>query len=307
MGPGSAAACADRREVRPRPVCRPGPLFLWEAATRQLPGPSSEGHPRSGGGGVARTRQSGPRAGRGAVVTWRVSSGARGDRQPPRAPFPDRRTELPRATKILLPASRIFIVRPRSPRDWPVQSETERMFLKADVFRARLPSKKKRRITEMQDNVAGCRSRRRDQRKQPDSRAPSPLRPTCGKISNKQTYLKVGKCQLPLRSMGITRDGARGVFRKKESVLFRDEARATRGRRLSKPSHGAVFMPRWAASAAAPGSGRARTEREWQGEAGHWSRHWGHETRLSFAKLKRNSKFSSVSFVPMGSLAGDEE
>lgn len=33
----------------------------------------------------------------------------------------------------------------------------------------------------------------------------------------------------------------------------------------------------------------------------------GHETRLSFAKLKRNSEFSSVSFVPMGSLAGDEE
>lgn len=143
MGPGSAAACADRREVRPRPVCRPGPLFLWEAATRQLPGPSSEGHPRSGGRGVARTRQMGPRAGRGAVVTWRVSSGARGDRQPPRAPFPHRRTELPRATKILLPASRIFIVRPRSPRDWPVQSETERTFLKVDVFRARLPSKKK--------------------------------------------------------------------------------------------------------------------------------------------------------------------
>lgn len=138
-------------------------------------------------------------------------------------------------------------------------------------FHARLPSKKKRRITEMQDNVAGCRSRRRDQRKQPDSRAPSPLRPTCGKISNKQTYLKVGKCQLPLRSVGITGHGARGVFRKKESVLFRDEARATRGRRLSKPSHGAVFMPRWAASAVAPGSGRARTEREWQGEAGHWS------------------------------------
>lgn len=143
VGPGSAAACADRREVRPRPVCRPGPLFLWEAATRQLPGPSSEGHPRSGGGGVARTRQSGPRAGRGAVVTWRVSSGARGDQQPPRAPFPDRWTELPRATKILLPASRIFIVRPRSPRDWPVQSETERTFLKRCFFTQDYPARKR--------------------------------------------------------------------------------------------------------------------------------------------------------------------